>query len=95
MKEKLQNFMQTINKLIEKVGIDKLVHFFVGAWFVSEFKVFQEPLYVGLAFVFITILAYLKEELFDKEFTFMDIWFSMAGGMMSILLYVVQYCIVV
>ena len=61
MKEKLQKFMQTINKLIEKVGIDKLVHFFVGAWFVSEFKIFQEPLYVGLAFVFITILAYLKK----------------------------------
>lgn len=88
MKDKLQKFMELINSKIASVGIDKVLHFFVGAWITAECKVFGDPLILGLSLLFVILIGYIKEKVMDKEFDFADMWFGAAGSIISIFLYV-------
>ena len=76
------------NQWVEKIGEDKLLHFFVAAWFVAEFKSYGlAPMLLG--FVVIVLLAIIKEYILDKTGDYKDVLCSMLGGVFSILLFIV------
>lgn len=82
-----------INSLIEKIGIDKIAHFAVGAWVVAEFKAYG----IGFGFIgFLVVLAlsFAKEKWIDKKLTAMDFWWSACGGFASLALMVLKDCII-
>ena len=73
---------------MEKVGVDKLLHFFVAAWFVAECKSYGvAPMLLG--FVVIVLLSVVKECVLDKTGDYKDVLCSMLGGVFSILLFIV------
>lgn len=83
--------MAKINELIEKVGIDKIAHFAVGAWIVAEFKQYG----VGFGFIgFLVVVALsIAKEKIDKKITTMDLWWSVCGGCASLALMVLSQMI--
>lgn len=75
--------MKLTDKLVEKVGVDKLLHFFVAAWVVSECKAFG--IGVGcIGFLVIVVLAFVKEKFLDKFFSASDFLYSALGGFVSL-----------
>lgn len=91
MENKLKQLMTKINEFLfenQNFGIDKVLHFFVGAWFVAEFKIYGViPMMVSW-FIIIIILSFIKEKYMDKNFDARDLFFGVAGGFLSILLYI-------
>ena len=80
--------MKLTDRLVEKVGVDKLLHFFIAAWLVSECKAYGvAPMLLG--FVVIVLLAIVKECVLDKTGDYKDVLCSMLGGVFSILLFIV------
>ena len=90
MKDNLKKLMSKINNFLfenPNIGIDKVLHFVVAAWFVSEFKIYGiTPMM--LSFLFISILAFIKEKYMDSVFSTRDFLFSVVGGFTSIILYI-------
>lgn len=80
--------IEIFNAWMEKVGVDKLLHFFLAAWVVAECKSYGvAPMLLG--FVVIVFLAVVKEYVLDKKGDYKDILCSMLGGVFSILLFIV------
>ena len=80
--------MKLTDKLVERFGADKLLHFFVAAWIVAECKSYGiAPMLLG--FVVIVLLAVVKEYVLDKTVDYKDALCSMLGGLFSILLFIV------
>ena len=80
--------IKRFNAWMEKVGVDKLLHFFVAAWIVAECKSYGvAPMLLG--FVVIVLLAIIKEYVLDKTGDYKDVLCSMLGGVFSILLFIV------
>ena len=80
--------IEKFNAWMEKVGVDKLLHFFVAAWVVAECKAYGvAPMLLG--FVVIVLLAIIKEYILDKTGDYKDVLCSMLGGVFSILLFIV------
>lgn len=80
--------IEKFNAWMEKVGVDKLLHFFVAAWFVAECKSYSvAPMLLG--FVAVILLAVVKEYVLDKTGDYKDVLCSMLGGVFSILLFIV------
>jgi hypothetical protein len=80
--------MKLTDKLVEKVGADKLLHFFVAAWLVAECKSYGVvPMLLG--FVVVVLLAVVKEYILDNTGDYKDVLCSMLGGVFSILLLIV------
>lgn len=78
--------MELTNKLIEKVGVDKLLHFLVTAWIVAEAKCFGWiPMLI--AFVILVGLGIYKEKKLDTHADYIDLKWSIYGGLFSIFLY--------
>lgn len=78
--------MKLTNTLVEKFGADKLLHFLVTAWLVSEAKIFGISAVI-IVFIFIIILGFIKELILDNQFDTKDIIASFIGGLISLLLY--------
>ena len=72
---------------LNKIGIDKALHFLVGGWMVSFGFTFG---IIGgiIMFLALIVLAFLKEKVVDKEPDWKDFWFSIAGGVVSIALFI-------
>ena len=80
--------IEKFNDWMDKVGADKLLHFFVATWIVAECKSYGvAPMLLG--FVVIVLLAVVKEYVLDKTGDYKDLLCSMLGGVFSILLYIV------
>jgi hypothetical protein len=81
--------MNKLNSWIEKIGADKLLHFFASAWFVAECKPYGSTTML-LGFVAIILLSIVKEYLLDEKGEYKDIISSVLGGVFSILLFVFE-----
>lgn len=79
--------MELTNKLIEKVGVDKLLHFLVTAWLVAETKVYGVVTTI-IVFLLIVILGIIKEKKLDLNPDYSDLKWSIYGGLVSMCLYV-------
>ena len=77
--------MKITDKLVEKVGYDKLLHFLVAAWVVSACLLYGTG--VGcIAWIVIVILSIIKEKLFDNYLDAKDIFAGALGGFVSLFL---------
>lgn len=78
--------MKAINEIIEKYGVDKMLHFFVGAFLVSMASVFGIVFFGYTGFLVATFgmvpvvyaISYVKERL-DDGFDILDIKATMLG----------------
>lgn len=78
--------MELTNKLIERVGVDKLLHFLVTAWIVAEAKcIGWVPMLI--AFVILVSLGIYKEKKLDICTDYVDLKWSIYGGLFSVFLY--------
>jgi hypothetical protein len=81
--------MKLTDKLVERFGVDKLLHFFVAAWLVSECKAFG--IGVGcIAWIVVVVLSWIKEDFFDDHVDARDIFAGALGGFVSIALMTLQ-----
>ena len=81
--------MKLTNKLVEKIGADKLLHFFVAAWVVSECKAFG--IIAGfIGWIAVIILSAIKEHFLDDEPEPMDACAAAYGGFVSLLIGVLK-----
>lgn len=75
--------MKKLNRLIEKVGADKLLHLAVGGWIVAKFCECGQ-IYGGLlGLLFLALISVLKEWLMDDKADVIDIGFAMLGGILE------------
>jgi len=81
--------MSKFNAWMEKVGVDRLLHFFVAAWLVSECKAFG-VVPMLLSFVVVVLFAVIKEYVLDNTGDYKDVICSMLGGVFSILLFIIS-----
>ena len=77
------------DKLIDKIGYDKLLHFFVAAWLVSECKSFGLEA-AAIVWIVVGILSFVKERYLDNSFNYWDAWFSVLGGFLSLAIGLLQ-----
>ena len=81
--------MKLTDKLVEKIGVDKLLHFFVAAWLVSECKAFG--IIAGFfGWIAVIILSAVKEHFLDDEPEPMDACAAAYGGFVSLLIGVLK-----
>ena len=81
--------MKLTDKLVEKIGADKLLHFFVAAWLVSECKAFG--IIAGFfGWIAVIILSAVKEHFLDDEPEPMDACAAAYGGIVSLLIGVIK-----
>ena len=78
--------MQIIDKIINKCGTDKVLHFLVGAWITSMFSPFG---WLGIIIGTVTmlILSFIKEIWLDDVFDKKDIIAACIGSGVSTLFY--------
>ena len=81
--------MKFTDKLVEKVGADRLLHFFVAAWLVSECKAFG-IIAAFFGWIAVIILSAIKEHFFDDEPEPMDACAAAYGGIVSLLIGVLE-----
>lgn len=81
--------MKLTDKLVEKVGADRLLHFFVAAWVVAECKAYG--IEAGcIAWITVVILSVIKEKVFDKHIDAKDIFAGALGGFTSLVLQIIK-----
>lgn len=84
--DKFFNFIKTnLNNLIAKLGCDKFLHFFVGAWLTSLVSPCGVWWMVCMV-LFVTAIAFLKEKKIDDVGDMKDFYASVAGSLFSFLL---------
>lgn len=76
--------MKLTDKIIEKVGTDKLLHFLVSAWVVSLAGYFGD-ISATIAFILMFILGITKEQKLDNQADYWDLGCAMIGGAISLL----------
>lgn len=81
--------MKLTDKLVEKIGADKLLHFFVAAWIVAECKAYG--IEAGcIAWITVVILSVIKEKVLDKHIDAKDIFAGALGGFTSLVLQIIK-----
>lgn len=91
--KKLIQIETKIASLIERLGVDKMLHFLVGLVFVLAGFMYglgfsASPAgWGGWALFIIVGLSFVKEKFIDKDFDFADVWATFAGGALGMILY--------
>lgn len=78
--------MKFTDKLVEKYGVDKILHFLGGGWIVSMFSPIGW-LGILLGVIIMLIVSFAKELFFDEIFDYKDILAACLGGGVSIIIY--------
>ena len=92
--KKLVQIEKKMDAFIEKVGVDRVLHFLVGfaftlAGFMYGLGFSNSPAgWGGWACFIIVTLAFIKEKFIDEKFDFADIWATFAGGALALIIYV-------
>lgn len=82
----LKNFKEKLDNFIDKVGVDKMLHFLVGGWLTTIGLILG--LKGGLIALFILLLvSIVKEKYMDNEFTKDDIKAALIGSGASFIIY--------
>lgn len=72
---------------LNKIGIDKVLHFLLFAWIVSVGLTYSFTMGIYF-FLGMTVLSILKELIIDKKFDWLDLIASICGGIASFALYI-------
>lgn len=75
--------MKLVNKIIDKIGVDKILHFVLGGWIV---QVFCTAGFWQYGILFALFLSIVKEMLDKNEsrYDWIDIAAAMAGGIVAV-----------
>ena len=84
--KKKYNEMKLLDDIIEKFGVDKVLHFLGGGWLTSIFSPFGwVGIIIGIAVTI--ILSFIKELFLDSFFDWKDICAASIGSVISVLIY--------
>lgn len=81
--------MNAINKIIDKIGTDKVMHFLVGAWIVSALSPAGWGA-VKIGIVLVVFLSLLKELFFDDERDWYDVLAAVIGVAVSVFIFLFE-----
>ena len=78
--------MKRFNAWMEKVGVDKLLHFSIGAWITALGGMYN---HIGCLCCggLIIILNIIKERLLDDNADYKDVFATLLGSVTSIIIY--------
>ena len=77
--------MKIVDKLLNKISIDKVLHFLVGALLVSIGSMINEiAMFISMCLLY--IMSIIKESV-DEKFDVKDLMYSLYGGVNMIILY--------
>lgn len=77
--------MKMLDTLISRIGVDKLLHFLLFAWVVSEAKAFGIHA-MWVAYWLMAVLSIAKEMWLDDKGDMKDVLYGAAGGGVSVIL---------
>jgi len=75
--------MKIVNKIIGKVGVDKVLHFAFGGWIGAKFNETGIVLAAVIGILFVGFVSIIKERL-DSKFDWKDIAAAMLGGLLEL-----------
>lgn len=79
--------IERFNLWIEKVGVDKLLHFLVAAWLTSAASVISMfAMFITILFV---IVVSVVKEVIDDHFDCRDIGAALLGSGVSVIIYLI------
>lgn len=84
--------MKLVNDLLEKYGIDKILHFIGGGWIVSMFSPIGW-LGIVLGYIIMMAVSFAKEKFFDETFDKNDIIAACLGGGVSVIVFLLTLLI--
>ena len=72
-----------INKIIGKVGVDKVLHFAFGGWIGAKFNETGIVLAAVIGILFVCFISIVKERL-DSKYDWKDIAAAMMGALLEL-----------
>ena len=75
--------MKIVNKIIDRFGVDKVLHFAFGGWIGAKFNETGIVLAAVIGILFVGIVSIIKERL-DSKFDWKDIVAAMLGGLLEL-----------
>ena len=75
--------MKIVNRIIDKIGVDKMLHFAFGGWITAKFCETGIILAAVIGILFVGIVSIVKERL-DEKFDWKDIAAAMLGGLLEL-----------
>ena len=79
--------MKKLNNLLNKVGMDKALHFAFAGWAVSAVSPFGITA-MAIVFILVFILSIIKERCLDDSPDFSDVLAGFLGEIVAIFLYI-------
>ena len=80
--------MKITDKLIDKFGSDKLLHFLVAGWLTQIATLLGFPCTI-IVICLILLFSIIKEKLWDSTFDLKDIYAAILGSFVALLLLVI------
>jgi hypothetical protein len=77
--------LKKLNNIIERIGVDKLLHLLLFAWVVAEAKMFGDVV-MWAAYWLMAVLSIAKEIWLDNKGDLKDVLYGAAGGGISVLM---------
>jgi hypothetical protein len=75
--------MKIVNRIIDKIGVDKMLHFAFGGWITAKFCESGIILAAVIGILFVCFVSIVKERL-DGKFDWKDIAAAMLGGLLEL-----------
>ena len=75
--------MKFVDKIFEKVGVDKVLHFAFGGWIGAKFNETGIVLAAVIGILFVGFVSIIKERL-DSKFDWKDIAAAMLGAVLEL-----------
>lgn len=75
--------MKIVNNILDKIGVDKMLHFAFGGWITAKFCESGILLLAVIGILFCGIVSIIKERL-DGKFDWKDIAAAMLGGVVEL-----------